>query len=128
MRTRSPSNLNSLGNRTAWLRPLLNSLAVFFIEEKYISLIYTCQAILHSHTSESLAAPYTTSAARVNPNRWFLPGQLLSAHPQARGPGPHLTSFPDLQLCKSQSAPTSDMPHGTKPPRPPAIADTVSHN
>src|SRR5436305_15351816 len=84
--------------------------------------------MVHSRTSESLAAPYITSAARVNPNRWFLPGQWLSAHPQARGSGPHLISFPDLQLCKSQSAPTNDMRHGTGPPRLLAIADTVSHN
>src|SRR5438270_8198333 len=86
------------------------------------------QLTLHSHTSESLAAPYTAAFARVNPNRSSLPGQLLSAHRQARGLGLRLIFFPDLQPYKSQSALTSDMRHGTKPVRLPAIAGTAWRN
>src|SRR5579863_4490235 len=42
MRTRSPSNRNSLGSRTAWLRPFWKSLAVSVLGMKiiYINNIY----------------------------------------------------------------------------------------
>src|SRR6185437_1527782 len=99
-----------------------------------LAFVLTRQLLLHafftphSRTSESLAAPYTTGAAHVNPNRSFLPDQLISAHPRARAPWLHLISFPDLRPCKSQSAPTSGTPHGTRPGQRPATADIAWHN
>ena len=53
--TRSPSNLNSRGSRTAWLRPFLNSLAV--VVTKPPRLIYTTSiyqsSALENHASIS---------------------------------------------------------------------------
>jgi hypothetical protein len=38
--TRSPSNLNSRGSRTAWLRPILNSLAVVLTTPRLIDTMH----------------------------------------------------------------------------------------